>query len=170
MQAAGMGLAVVLSGVFVQAPPASSGTALQQTSKDPPTIIRVWLECDECKDGELEAVRNLGQQAVPLLAATLQNGPSPERRDAHRKHLLRRYDQLTAYAKTHKNASVPLTQTEFVNRYMDKFESLQRMRSARALATIGGAEARSALDKALTQSLRPEVLRVVKESLTQIKG
>ena len=38
------------------------------------TIVN-YLECEECRSGEAEAVVKLGQLAVPTLAATLLEGP-----------------------------------------------------------------------------------------------
>src|SRR6266516_1719793 len=68
-------------------------TALRRT-------VTTWLECEECHEGELEAIVKLGTRAVPNLVEVLRAGPSQERQDAMRRHLIATYQRLNAYEKT----------------------------------------------------------------------
>jgi hypothetical protein len=134
------------------------------------TVVTSWLECDDCTDGELQAVVKLGSSAVPSLTDTLLNGLPKPRRDAHTKHLLNRYRALKEYEKTHPDSPMTQTEQEFVSRYLEKYETSHRTRAARALGRIGGAEAANALDKASAlPSLSPEVVAVVKQARASIK-
>ncbi len=171
MRGAVIALTAVIVGVSVRTADASFGTRDQiPAPTDVENVIQVWLECDECTGGELQAVVTLGPKAVPILASMLQKGPAKERLDAQRKHLLKRYGSLRDYQKTHSDARVTESEDEFVGRYMNKYETLQRIRAARALGAIGGADARNALDQALKLPLSPEVLKAVKESRAKIAG
>jgi hypothetical protein len=133
------------------------------------TVVASWLECDDCTEGQMEAVVKLGPGAVPSLADTLVNGLPKTRRDAHTKHLLNRYRVLKEYEKTHPDPPVTQTEQQFVSRYIEKYETSHRTRAARALGRIGGAEASKALDQALALPLSPEVLAVVKQARAGIK-
>jgi hypothetical protein len=154
------GVELLGSALLVQPPPPSQADI----------AVRTWLDCDECTNGELQAVVKLGAATVPILAGVLRSGPSKERLETHRQFLVRRYAAMREYQKTHPSAVVPQTESEFVQRYVDKYDSLQRMRSVRALEAIGGAAARTALQEALKSPLRPDVLEVVKASLARLKG
>lgn len=129
-----------------------------------------WLECEECVDGELEAVVKLGEALVPSLANTLQRGPAPERLESVRRRLSDNYDALTAYAKTHPETRIPMTKDEYVRTYLDNYVALYRVRSAQALSRIGGAEARRALEQARDAGYREDVSGAVTESLRQLRG
>src|SRR6266508_5946820 len=102
MRGAVIALTAVIVGVSVRTADASFGTRDQiPAPTDVENVIQVWLECDECTGGELQAVVTLGPKAVPILASMLQKGPAKERLDAQRKHLLKRYGSLRDYQKTH---------------------------------------------------------------------
>ncbi|MGB5660545.1 MAG: hypothetical protein WBO54_13775 [Thermoanaerobaculia bacterium] len=124
-----------------------------------------WLECEECEDGELEAVAKLGEIAVPTLAATLDQGPSPANREELYRHLTRSYSEITEYSRTHPEAKLEMTEEEYVKAYMDNYEALYRSRAATALAMIGGDDARKALEAARDARLREDVQSVVDEGL-----
>ena len=64
-------------------PPAPDGT------------IDRWLLCDECVDGELDAVLILGSDAVPTLVNTL-DGPPPDRVENVRDQLTTQYARVVA--------------------------------------------------------------------------
>jgi hypothetical protein len=133
------------------------------------TVVTSWLECDDCSEGQMEAVVKLGASAVPSLTDSLLNGLPKTRRDAHTKHLLNRYRAMKEYEKTHPEPPVRQTEQEFVNRYVEKYEMSHRTRAARALGRIGGPQAAGALDKALALPLSAEVLTVVKQARAGIK-
>lgn len=128
-------------------------------------IIVAWLECEECESGELEAVVRLGNTAVPTLAATLQGGPSPASRERLRRHLISTYGRLRKEGETHREMRVAQSEEAYVKTYMDNYVALYQVRSAQALAAIGGDEARRALETAGQASLRKDVADAVNESL-----
>src|SRR5688572_13230850 len=68
--------------------------------------IMTYLECEECEQGELEAVVKLGQTAVPTLSATLRDGPSDANRELLRRQLSDTYKRLKEYEKTHPDSKV----------------------------------------------------------------
>ena len=75
------------------------------SGQPPPPIeaeaaVRAFLACDECTNGELQAVVKLGASAAPILTRTLRNGPTKERLEAHRQFLLKRYAALKEYEDT----------------------------------------------------------------------
>jgi hypothetical protein len=123
------------------------------------TII-AWLECEECSEGELEAVVKLGQAAVPTLAASLRDGPSPARREQLRRHLQESHARLKDRSRT--SAAV------YVQRYTENLEALYRVRAARALSLVGGPAARQALEDAQRQPYRDDVTQSIKAALAQL--
>lgn len=127
--------------------------------------IMAWLECEECSEGELEAVVKLGNIAVPTLGATLKQGPSAASREELRQHLVDTHQKLGEYARTHPEGKVSMSEDQYVKTYMDNYVALYGVRSAQALAAIGGAEANKHLQTALKYELRADVRAVVADSL-----
>jgi hypothetical protein len=123
--------------------------------------ITAWLECEECVDGEREAVVALGGIALPTLVAVLREGPSPARREEMRRHLERVYRELRESG-AELAAGSP---EEYAQRYLGNFEALYRIRAAEGLGAIGGGEARRALEEALRQDLREDVAAAVRAAL-----
>lgn len=132
------------------------------------TII-AWLECEECTDGELEAVVKLGKIAMPSLIASLREGPSPASRELLHRHLITSYKKLKEYEKTHPEAKVPIGEEEYMKTYMDNYIALYQARAAIALAAIGGKDAAKAMEEALKTPIRDDVKAVVKESIKRLK-
>jgi hypothetical protein len=132
-------------------------------------VIARWLQCQECVDGELDALVRLGTAlAEPSLAATLLRGPSPAAL-AIREHELRaRYPQLVEFARGHPHASVGMDLEQYVETYLANFVALQRTRSAQGLAALGGPGAVTALRKAQGLELRPDFRAAVDEALDQL--
>jgi hypothetical protein len=131
-------------------------------------IIATWLECEECESGELEAVVKLGNVAVPTLAATLRGGPSAASREKLRRHLVTTYGQLRKEGETHREMRIEQSEQAYVQTYMENYVALYQVRSAQALAAIGGDEARRALETAGGASLRKDVADAVNESLGKV--
>jgi hypothetical protein len=129
-----------------------------------------WLECEECIDGELEAVLELGPVAVPSLAATLRDGPSPATREKLRRELRIRYGELRDYVQQHPAAGFDEAEDVWVDEQLANDVARYQARSAEALARLGGPEARRALAEALGKPLRPDVEAVVRKSLDQLSG
>ena len=107
----------------------------------------------------------LGEVVVPTLAATLEKGPSPASREERRRHLEKSYGKITEYAKTHPEAKLDMTEEEYVKIYMGNYLALYQSRSATALATIGGGDARSALEKAKAANVREDVQDLLVDKL-----
>ena len=147
------------------APPSLSPDQAAQARR----IIVAWLECEECESGELEAVVRLGNTAVPTLVATLRGGPSPASRERLRRHLVSTYGRLRKEGETHREMRVAQSEEAYVKTYMDNYVALYQVRSAQALAAIGGDEARRALETASQASLRKDVADAVKESLGKME-
>lgn len=131
------------------------------------TII-AWMECEECTDGELEVVVKLGKTAIPSLSAILGRGPSQSKREVLRRHLVKSYQKLKYYETTHPEAKVPMNEDEFIKTYMDNYIALYQIRSAEALAVIGGSDAKKALKEALQVSIRDDVRAVVNTALEKL--
>jgi hypothetical protein len=154
-------------------PPAAPAAAV----RDAPTpeqaaaarrTIAAWLECEECTDGELAAVVALGPLATPTLAATLRDGPSPAARELERRELLARHAELVAYARSHPGARFETPPADFVAAQLANAVARYQVRSARALAELGGADAERALAEALARPLREDVGPVVREAYDEL--
>ena len=131
--------------------------------------VVAWLECEECTEGQLDAVVKLGEVAVPSLVASLREGPSPAGREGVQRHLMQTYKDLKAYAATHPEADVKMSEDEYVKMYMDNYVALYQTRAAEALGTIGGDAARDALNEAGKTATREDVKRTVGEALGKLK-
>ena len=165
-------LLTMLLALCLSAPECKKGGERPLTPEQAATMRRAiitYLECEECEDGELEAVVKYGPAAVPTLAATLHEGPSQANLEQLRRHLTARYRDLKAYEQTHPEVKVPGNEEQYVKTYMDNYVALNQARAATALAAIGGSKARRALEKSSLTSLRDDVKAVVKSSLEKIK-
>jgi hypothetical protein len=120
-----------------------------------------WFECEECSNGELEAVVKLGQLAVPNLAAALRGGPSPASREKLRRHLLTTYQDLLRYQKTHPESKLPISEADYVKTYTENYIAQYQIRSAIALGSIGVPEARRVLEEASKVHVRADVKAVL---------
>lgn len=132
-------------------------------------IIINWLECEECTDGELEAVLKLEKIAIPSLAASLHGGPSKATLELQRRHLITTYHELKKYGESHPESVIKMREKEYVKIYTDNFIALYQIRAAEALAAIGGSDAKRELEKALKIPLRNDVKTSVKNSLEKLK-
>ena len=149
-------------------PPATASAQLSpEQAADARRQIVAWLECEECESGELEAVVKLGETAVPTLAATLREGPSPATREKVRLHLVDTYANLRKQARA--ESKVDMSEDAYVKMYMDNYDALYRVRSAQALAAIGGAGAQRALEAAKGYTLREDAREAVNQSLQKIR-
>jgi hypothetical protein len=139
----------------------------QQAAQNRHAIVN-YMECEECDDGELEAVVKLGTLAIPTLVAILREGPSPSQIEMLRRHLTTTYRELKAYELTHPDAAVPGTEEQYVKTYLSNYVARYQIRAARALGKIGGPEARRALEEASLAPLRDDVRNVVKAALDRL--
>jgi len=126
--------------------------------------IVAWLECEECWGGELGAVAALGDDAVPLLAATLDAGLSPASRAKLEAQLGAYYDQ----AEKRGAAALRWSRKDFVAHHLATRDAGYRSRAAEALGRIGGRDAESALRDALAKPQRPSVEQSIREALARL--
>jgi hypothetical protein len=143
----------------------------QQEAADPAQALADWLDCDKCEHGELDAVTHYGQAIGPGLIAALNQGPSPETRDALGKALAERHDELVEQSKKNPYAPITMSKERFVALYGGRLDAQHRIRAAQALAVIGGDAARAALEAAAaSQAQRDDVLAAVTKLLTEMRG
>lgn len=131
-------------------------------------ILVAWLECEECNHGELRAVVRLGPVVLRSLAASLKEGPSPASRESLRRHLIATYRGLKKSELPDSRARVTLSEADYVNIYLDNYIALYQIRAAKALAGIGGPEAKKVLKEALQMSIRSDVLAAIQSYLREM--
>jgi hypothetical protein len=134
-------------------------------------VILSWLECEECMNGELQAVVDLGPDVVPLLIATLRDGPSPASRARLELQLRDRYQRLQVYRERHPDrpeASLETSFDEFVAHHDN--DARYRGRAALALGRIGTPAAESALSERSTVERRPSVKKAIRDALAAIEA
>jgi len=124
-----------------------------------------WFECEECEEGQLAAVIENGEVAIPSLIATLRSGSAPASRELLRRQLDRRYTELKEYERSHPAAKVTGTREDFIDMYLSNFDAQYRVRAATALAAIGGPSAEQALRDALDTKQRDDVHRAIGAAL-----
>jgi hypothetical protein len=127
--------------------------------------VVTWLECEECTDGELDRLLKYGEVAVSTLAAVLDRGPSPASVEKYRLHLESSYRKLVEYSRTHDDVKIDQSEDEYVKQYLENYQAHYAVRSAQALAKLGGVEARRSLEAASQRKMREDVNQVVQDSL-----
>lgn len=123
------------------------------------TILR-WLECEECRSGELRGVTGLGAVAIPSLIASLYQGPSQAKKELMRRRLIHAYNSL---GPPYKVAS----ETDYIEHYQGKYFASYQIRAAKALECIGGEEATRGLKDILHTPLDRGVATAVENALVQ---
>jgi hypothetical protein len=115
--------------------------------------IERWATCDECTNGERNAVKAYGERAVSLLRQYLKEGPDSERRAIRERKLRANYA-------AHPGTGV--SEAEYVANLMANYVATYQIRSAVSLGDIGTPDARKALDEAGVRSgYRQDVARVI---------
>jgi len=142
--------------------PADSGQLTPSEVAELNQRIIDWLECEECRDGELERVTALGAEAVPALVATLERGPSPAKVETLRRSLADSYARLAAYAEQREDVVSSMSETEYVRLYTENFVARYQARAAVALRRIGGSAAEAALETAARGEHRPDVQAAIR--------
>lgn len=160
-------LVTLVAGSVSAQSPKPAGKA--QTAVEMRHTVVAWLECGECEDGELEAVVALGEAIVPSLEASLERGPSAASHELLRRHLISTYQDLETYAQTHPEAKLPLSESDYVDLYLESFEALYQMRAAEALAAVGGKRAEKALWEAVKQpTARADVDAAIRQAFEKL--
>lgn len=95
------------------------------------TALSAWLDCVECRDGELAAVRDLGDAMVPTLAVILEKGASPARESVAQAQARRTYQLLYGDGE-----SPPVTQAVYVESAVNALHLRHRARAAWGLIAI----------------------------------
>ena len=170
VSAAVLTLAILVTG----AQPALAQDAPRELPPEQAAEVRravvAWLECEECEEGQLEAVKKLGSSAVPSLGATLERGPSAASRAKVRRHLEDSYGKIAEYVKKNPEEKLEVSQEEYVKIYLENYAANYRVRSAQALAAIGGDEARKLLATAAAgKAAREDVQRAIEAAATSAK-
>jgi hypothetical protein len=138
----------------------------QAPSRFEARVIKAWLQCDECESGELSAVVRLGGAAVPMLAATLEQGVADSEIASMRHLLAARYEQLAQQGSANpKLAPGSKSNRDFVERHVLAWQEQNRTRAAQALIGIGGPNVRNILQSALSKVENAGVRAAINRSL-----
>ncbi len=103
-------------------------------------VVEAWLTCDECLEGEREAVAAQGSRLVMLLSTALVDGPSAARRQLLRQKFIAAFPPLGVAG-----ISADTYADSLVANYVAGFQE----RAAVSLSDIGGSRAMQALDRVL---------------------
>ena len=132
-------------------------------------VLLAWLDCEECVDGELDALRGLGPRAVDTLAGALHRGPSPASQALLRHELGERHAAIAARA-ARDDAPLPVDRETYLAHQLSNRDALYRLRAVQGLHAIGGRAARDALRAAEgMDGLRPSVARAVAAALADLE-
>lgn len=127
-----------------------------------------WLEHD-CEEGNLKALTRHRQAVVPGLIAALNAGPSPASREILGRLTNASYDELIEQAQRKPERRIASGREAYVARDLDNFDAQYRVRAAQALAAIGGADARNALENAARRVEREDVRETIQELLKKMR-
>lgn len=116
-------------------------------------VVRGWLECDECWDGELDSLRNQGSKVRGALIAVLDSGPPAARLAELRVELVRGHSRVVAWVGAHPLLGPAPDSTTYVATYVESFRRLYCARAAWGLGALGGQPAVTALVRATHDSL-----------------
>jgi len=135
-----LGLAIVLA--------ACHPTAAERNT------VRRWLLCEECSEGELDAVVALGDRVTGELGTALQGPPASGRENVR--------NQAIAMLRRSPNVSMS-SQQQYVNRFVANYVATYQSRSAVALGQIGTPKAHAILLQALQSdtAYRDDVLQAL---------
>ena len=145
---------------------------------EPLIDVRLWhmAQCIECIDGELAAVVEMRDSAIPGLRFFLLHGP-PDTTLLTRKTALSGPFRVGAPSGASARGgraggwtSVVVPPVAVVERRLDDFTAVYRMRSAIALGLIGNNSARRVLCEGKAAQFRPDVQRMIDSALFLLNG
>ena len=151
------------------APDAQAVSATVEQAEAARQALVEWFECEECEEGQMQAVVKYGQTVVPSLRSALISGASPASRELLRRELATRYDELRKYQETHPYAKVASSKEQFIASNLDNLNAQYQVRAAEALSAIGGAAAARALEEGAGKAKRSDVRESIKKSLARMK-
>lgn len=126
--------------------------------------LDAWLLCDDCEDGEREAVREIGDKLVHTLDQALQS-PTPQR-------IANKEAQFRQVYRTLSPPPLGLSESAYVAELRSNYIARYQQRAALSLGDIGGSRAitalRKARDSAVVRAYRPDVVAVI-ESVLALK-
>lgn len=138
-------------------------------------VVERYLNCEDCLDGELEAVLELGDKASPILLEFLASGPSPETLRSTETGLNETYAQMAEYAKIQEDRTLRprQSQDEFVRTFLDNLIAQYQTRTVRAIVLIGDEVAiektRGILEKQLARTEREDLRAMLLLALGELK-
>lgn len=138
-------------------------------------VVERYLNCEDCLDGELEAVLEVGDRASPILLEFLASGPSPETLRSTEKGLNETYAQMAEYAKIQEDRTLQprQSQDEFVRTFLDNLNAQYQTRSVRAIVLIGDEVAiektRVLLEEQLARTERDDLRAMLLLALGELK-
>jgi hypothetical protein len=122
------------------------GMTPSKCAVDPAPIVKAWMECQECTEGQLEAVLAMGpeqvRKALPLL-----KGVIPEKRRAEYE------EQLAGSFDVSTSGSSHGSKQQYIERYVNKLERRYRVRTRIALDKL---QLRQDLSKDLRHKLQKQ--------------
>lgn len=140
-------LGLLLLGLAIL-PAGCAPTVVDGTTEAEQAAVRRWLLCEECVEGELDALQDSSREAgiVRALALALA-GPPRSRRENVRRQVEETYQQLAARA-AERGEILPLTREQYVAHYVGNYEASYQSRAVLGLARIDSPEARRILAEA----------------------
>ena len=138
-------------------------------------VVERYLNCEDCLDGEFEAVLELGEKASPILLEFLASGPSPETLRSTETGLNETYAQMAEYAKIQEDRTLRprQSQDEFVRTFLDNLNAQYQSRSVRAIVLIGDEAAiektRVLLEEQLARTERDDLRSMLLLALGELK-
>ena len=116
--------------------------------------VETWLDCEECTSDQLKQVVAYDRTTLPILTATLYEGPSKESQADHQERLRTQYSMLRQNTKKREKS---LSEEEYVKTYLRMYVIRHQARAAEAIAKIGGKEAQAVLCEALKRPIDGDV-------------
>ena len=132
---------------------ACSRQAAAPTQEHVEQAVFMWLDCDDCQDGEFRAVVALGDSAVDVLGDVYLGGSGGLLPDENARALAdfqqNFADLQEAQSSGPEPDAAPIAEKECVQIYMDNLDARYRARAELALREIGGPKAEAYLETAI---------------------
>jgi hypothetical protein len=137
--------------------PILGALACKDLSPSEERVVSRWLLCDECQEGELQAVLALGDRGQKAMEKALKNGPPADRRDNMRRKIEATYRRIP-------NPST--IRQKYLDHYLGNYVATYQSRAAIALRRFNTPTAHAALLDALQHDdrYREDVRRVIGQS------